>query len=63
MNKLLKDLKGLLDATAHGADPVEALSGHLCGPGCLHWGSLSEERKRKLLKAPWNQEVRSGKSQ
>jgi hypothetical protein len=43
----------------YGADPIEAISGHLCGPNCLHWTSLSEERRRVLLKAPWNQKARA----
>ena len=47
-------LKRWLDVCSHGADPVEALSGHLCGPQCWHWEALSEERKREFLKAPWN---------
>lgn len=40
---------------AHGADPIEALHGHLCGPKCWHWGAMTEEEKERLRKAPWNQ--------
>jgi len=50
----LEDLKQWWSAVTHGADPIEALSGHLCGPDCWHWAALSEERKRELLQAPWN---------
>ena len=38
-----------------GADPIEALHGHLCGPDCMHWETMSEAQKEKLRKAPWNQ--------
>ena len=56
LGEVLQDLKQLLEAGAHGADPIEALSGHLCGPRCWHWEALSEERRQELLKAPWNQQ-------
>lgn len=52
---LLDDLRSWVDAIDHGADPIEALSGHLCGPRCWHWEVISGERKEKLLRAPWNQ--------
>ena len=42
------------EAVEHGADPIEAMHGHLCGPDCMHWDAMSEERKAKLRKAPWN---------
>lgn len=40
-----------------GADPIEALHGHLCGPHCFHWMSTTKERRALLLKAPWNKEA------
>jgi len=40
-----------------GADPIEAMSGHLCGPHCMHWGTMSEEQRKKLKKAPWNDQA------
>jgi hypothetical protein len=43
------------EAVAHGADPIEAIHGHLCGPECMHWETISAERKARLRKAPWNQ--------
>ena len=43
------------DAVSHGADPIEAMHGHLCGPECMHWAAMSKERQAKLKKAPWNQ--------
>lgn len=52
--KLLDELKKYANAVSQGADPIEALHGHLCGPTCWHWDSLSEERKAELMKAPWN---------
>lgn len=48
---LFEELKRILDAVDHGADPIEALHGHLCGPKCWHWEALSEERKRQLMRA------------
>lgn len=42
------------DAVGYGADPIEAMHGHLCGPECMHWETMSAERKAKLRKAPWN---------
>jgi hypothetical protein len=42
-------------AVEHGADPIQAMHGHLCGPKCMHWETISVERKAKLRKAPWNQ--------
>jgi len=42
------------DAVSHGADPIEAMHGHLCGPECEHWETMSAERKAKLRNAPWN---------
>ena len=44
-----------VQAVEHGADPIEAMHGHLCGPECMHWEALSAEQKAKLRKAPWNQ--------
>ncbi len=52
---LLKALRSYLSAVDAGADPIEALSGHLCGPGCWHWPALDERRRAILMKAPWNQ--------
>lgn len=46
--------RSLAEAVAHGADPIEAMHGHLCGPDCMHWDTISAERKAKLRKAPWN---------
>jgi hypothetical protein len=43
------------ELVSHGADPIEAMHGHLCGPRCWHWDALPEERKVELMKAPWNQ--------
>lgn len=43
------------DAVKAGADPIEAMNGHLCGPKCLHWSAMSKEQQAKLRKAPWNQ--------
>lgn len=42
------------DAVSYGADPIEAMHGHLCGPECKHWETMSAERKAKLRSAPWN---------
>jgi hypothetical protein len=43
------------EVVAAGADPIEALHGHLCGPKCWHWDSMTRERRELLKKAPWNQ--------
>lgn len=48
-------IKQYLSNVSLGADPIEAASGHMCGPKCMHWDSMSEERRQKLMKAPWNQ--------
>lgn len=42
-------------AVRAGADPIEALHEHHCGPPCWHWETLPEHEKEKLRKAPWNQ--------
>jgi len=55
---LMDIVKEYVEQLGDGADPVEALSGHLCGPGCWHWDTMSDERKRELLRAPWNQKRR-----
>lgn len=34
--QLRKDLTRYLDAIDQGADPIEALHGHVCGPDCWH---------------------------
>ncbi len=52
---LFKDVAEYLVNVKAGADPVEALHGHLCGPKCWHWDAMTEERRAELLKAPWNQ--------
>ena len=43
------------EVVAAGADPIEALHGHLCGPTCMHWDAMTPERQALLRKAPWNQ--------
>jgi len=54
--RLLKDLVEYYENVKAGADPIEALHGHLCGPKCLHWSSMTRERRATLLKAPWNRD-------
>lgn len=49
-----EDVAKWVENCKHGADPLEAMHGHLCGPGCWHWEMMPEEQKAKLLKAPWN---------
>lgn len=51
---VVDQLRDYLDNVRDGADPIEAMSGHLCGPDCWHWDHIDEERKAKLRKAPWN---------
>lgn len=46
---------------ANGADPIEALSGHLCGPHCWHWDNIDENRRARLRKAPWNRRGYKGR--
>ncbi len=53
---LLGKFKEYAENVRDGADPIEAMSGHLCGPRCWHWPTMSDEQKAKLKKAPWNQE-------
>lgn len=53
--ELLEAFRTYASQVAAGADPIEALSGHLCGPRCWHWEELSPARQAELLQAPWNQ--------
>jgi len=52
---LVDKAKFWVEAVGYGADPIEAASGHLCGPKCMHWETMSEEQRELLRKAPWNQ--------
>jgi hypothetical protein len=54
--EMLRILATWLDQVALGADPIEVMHGHLCGPGCLHWDTMPAARKKKLMQAPWNVE-------
>lgn len=55
LGDLVDKMREYADNVRHGADPIEAMSGHLCGPKCWHWNQIDEERKKILMKAPWNQ--------
>lgn len=48
------DLVEWLRSVQYGADPIEALHGHRCGPKCWHWEALSEAERKVLMQAPWN---------
>lgn len=51
---LLEFLTGLvdyLDLISAGADPIEALHDHVCGPDCWHWPAMSEKRRAECLRA------------
>lgn len=55
IGELVDQVKFWGEAVRAGADPIEAMSGHLCGPKCMHWATMTEERRELLRKAPWNQ--------
>lgn len=51
---------GLFDLAKNvkaGADPIEAFHGHLCGPRCMHWDAMDQERRQQLLRAHWNADL------
>ena len=54
LGDMIDEVREYLQNVKDVADPIEALHGHLCGPGCLHWDFLTEEQRDKLRSAPWN---------
>jgi glycerol dehydrogenase-like iron-containing ADH family enzyme len=50
MENIFHALSKWLDAVKCGADPIEAMHGHYCQPGCMHWEFLTDEEKKKALK-------------
>jgi len=55
VGEFLDELREYFDNVRAGADPIEAMSGHLCGPKCWHWPAIDTKRQARLRKAPWNQ--------
>jgi chromosome condensin MukBEF MukE localization factor len=55
IGQIVEDVRTYARNVEAGADPIEALHGHLCGPGCTHWDHLTEEQRDRLEQAPWNQ--------
>lgn len=54
VGEIVDKAKFYADCVKAGADPIEAMNGHLCGPKCMHWEYMSKEQQAKLRKAPWN---------
>jgi hypothetical protein len=51
---LRKELKEYMVVVAAGGDPVGALHGHYCQPGCVHWPAMTPAQRRtakRVLKA------------
>jgi len=54
VGSLVDKAKFYAEAVSYGADPIEAMHGHLCGPHCMHWEAMGAAQKARLKKAPWN---------
>lgn len=61
LGDIVDRFKEYADNVRDGADPIEAMHGHLCGPKCWHWEFLDEKQKEKLLRAPWNRPKKKGR--
>lgn len=44
---IIRDLKRYVNAVKGGADPIEAMHGHICGPHCWH-----EQMKKAMGQKP-----------
>jgi hypothetical protein len=44
---IIRDLKRYVNAVNAGADPIEAMHGHICGPDCWH-----EQMKKTMGQKP-----------
>jgi hypothetical protein len=51
--KLFDEIRDYLELVSAGADPIEALHGHICGPDCWHWPFMSDVDRQRALPA-WN---------
>jgi hypothetical protein len=47
---LANDLQRWARLVERGADPIEALGGHECGPGCWHWEHMPEDKRAEILR-------------
>ena len=47
LGELFDEIRTYVKNVADGADPIEALHGHVCGRGCWHWAHLSDDEIAK----------------
>jgi hypothetical protein len=47
LGEVFQEIGRYVKDVSEGADPIEALHGHVCGRGCWHWAHLSDDEIAK----------------